>query len=547
MSSIRSPRARRLCLNLEPLESREVLSGVQPGALAQLLLVQLNDARANPAAYGAAIGVDLTNVAPSQPLAWDTRLIQGALGHSQDMSDRNYFGHTTPEGVDPGGRIAAVGYAAASWGESIAAGYTTTADALAGLITDTGIADLGHRRHLLAIDSVFQGQNAVGIGIVQNGAGAYKDYYTIDTALGIDPRPYLTGVVYADLNGNGKYDLGEGLGGVTINVQGAGSTTTFDAGGYSLQLNPGTYTVSFSGGGLKAAVTQTVTVGASNYRLDIPSGSGGASQAAGDPATSLWLTQQYQSLLGRTPGTADFNYWFGVLAGGATRDQVAAAITTSAEHVNYDNGRWISQVYPGLLGRSAGANDLNYWVDVLNAGATRQAVVGAITQSVEYRRFDGQQWLPQVYQQLLGRAPKPADDAYWLNVLAAGATHEQVIDNIVISPEYVSKLPSQPAAWVDQVYQQLLGRHAAAADLNYWMGVLNARASKADLALQIMQSPEYQGDAWRGWISRLYPELLGRNAGSADLGYWASVWQSGATQAAALNAILNSPEYRSRA
>jgi hypothetical protein len=511
------------------------------------MLVQLNAVRANPAAYGAAIGVDLSNVAPSQPLAWDTRLIQGALGHSQDMSARNYFAHDTPEGVGPGARIAAVGYAALSWGESIAAGYATTSDALAGLIIDTGVPDVGHRHHLLAMDPVFQGQNAVGIGIVQNGAGAYKDYYTIDTALGTDPRPYLTGVVYADLNGNGKYDLGEGLGGVTVTVQGVGSTTTFDAGGYSLQVNPGAYTVTFSGGGLSAPVTRAVTVGATNVELEITSGSGTASQAAGDPATSLWLTQQYQTLLGRAPGTADFNYWLGKLVSGATRDQVAAAIAASPEHATYDNSHWLAQIYPSLLGRSAGASDLNYWTGVLNGGAARQAAVGSIMQSVEHRRFDGQQWLPLIYQQLLGRAPKPADDAYWLNVLAAGATREQVIANMVISPEYLSKLSNQSSAWVDQVYQQLLGRHAGAGDLNYWLNVLNTGTSKADVATQIMQSPEYQGDAWRGWISQLYPQLLGRGAGGADLNYWASVWQSGATQAAALDAILNSPEFRARA
>jgi hypothetical protein len=407
------------------------------------------------------------------------------------------------------------------------------------------VPDLGHRRHLLAIDAAFRDQNAAGVGIVQNGSGTYQDYYTIDTAQGTDTRPYLTGVVYDDLNGNGKYDIGEGLGGVTVTAQGGGSTTTFDAGGYSLQLNPGTYTVTFSGGGLPASVSQTVSVGAANYRLNLTSGS--VSQAAGNPATSAWLTQEYQTLLGRAPGTADFNYWLGVLNAGATRDQVAAAITASPEHVRFDNSQWVTQIYPGLSGRPAGANDLNYWLGVLGSGASRQDVVGSVMQSVAYRRFDGAQWLPQVYQQLLGRAPRPADYTYWLDVLAAGATHDQVIANIVVSPEYLGRLPNQPSAWLDQVYVQLLGRHAGAGDLNYWLGVLNGGAAKSDVAQQIMQSNEYQGDAWRSWVTRLYAHLLGRNAGGADLGYWTGVWQAGASPAAALNAILNSPEFRSRA
>jgi uncharacterized protein YkwD len=532
---------------LEELEARHVLSGVAPTAVEQLLLEELNDARANPPAYGAAIGVDLSKVAPAQPLAWDPLLIQAALGHSQDMSTSNYFAHVTPEGVDPGGRIAAAGYGATSWGESIAAGYTSPAAALAGLITDSGVPDLGHRRHLLAIDANFREQNAVGIGIVLNGSGTYQDYYTIDTAEGGDTRPYLTGVVYDDLNGNGKYDIGEGLGGVTVTVQGAGSTTTFDTGGYSLQLNAGTYTVTFSGGGLPASVTESVSVGATNYRLDLTSAAAKVSQAAGDPATSAWLTQEYQTLLGRAPATADFNYWLGLLQNGGTEAQVAAAITASPEHVRFDNSQWIAQIYPGLVGRPAGANDLNYWLGVLQGGAARQDVVGAIMQSVAYRRFDGSQWLPQIYQQFLGRAPKPADYTYWLGMLGAGTTHDQVIASIVVSPEYLSHLANQPSAWLDQVYVQLLGRHAGSGDLTYWLGVLNSGTSESGVAQQIMQSTEYQGSAWRNWIARLYSELLGRNAASADLNYWMSAWQAGASPAGALTAILNSPEFRSRA
>jgi uncharacterized protein YkwD len=532
-------------LHLELLEDRRVLSGIPPTAVEQLMLEQLNDARANPAAYGASIGLDLSGVAPSQPLAWDPRLIQAALGHSQDMNDRNYFSHVTPDGIDPGARIAAAGFAASSYGESIAAGYATPDAALSALIIDNGVSNLGHRRHLLAIDAVFRDQNAVGIGIVQNGSGTYQDYYTIDTALGADTRPFLTGVVYTDANHNGKYDIGEGLGGVTVTVQGAGSVTTFDTGGYSLQVNPGTYTVTFSGGGLGAPVTQTVSIGAGNYRLNVtPGGTSQASAPVGTPdANTTWLTQTYQSLLGRSPGPNDLAYWLGQLQSGVSRDAVVATIQGSPEFQRTDNSRWLAQIYPSTIGRSAGANDLNYWLGVLGQGASRQDVVGAMMNSVEYRRFDGSQWLPGTYQTLLGRAPKDADFAYWLNVLGSGATHDQVIANIVSSAEFAAHAGGQSAGWVDLAYVDLLSRHAGPGDLNYWLGVLSG-TDRATAALQMMQSAEYQASAWRGWITQLYANLLGRNPGSTDLAYWMGVWQAGGTQAAVLTIFLNSPEYR---
>src|SRR5436309_4048200 len=112
MGSCRSRLAvRRTPLALEQLEIRQLLSGFQPTAVEQLFLEQLNDARANPAAYGASIGLDLSAVAPSQPLAFNTDLVESARLHSQDMNNRAYFAHNTPEGIDPGQRMSAAGFA----------------------------------------------------------------------------------------------------------------------------------------------------------------------------------------------------------------------------------------------------------------------------------------------------------------------------------------------------------------------------------------------------------------------------------------------------
>src|ERR1700681_3364044 len=102
-----SARFRRFLPRLEELEDRTVPSGLAPTAVEQLFLEQLNDARANPAAYGASIGVDLSGVAPAPPLAFNPLLIEAARLHSQDMNTQGYFDHTTPQGVDPGSRIAA--------------------------------------------------------------------------------------------------------------------------------------------------------------------------------------------------------------------------------------------------------------------------------------------------------------------------------------------------------------------------------------------------------------------------------------------------------
>src|SRR5690242_14751467 len=101
-SAVRTPRTR---LQVEQLETRLTPSTLQPTAIEQEFLERLNDARANPAAYGQMIGLNLSGIAPSQPLAFNLSLVAAARGHSLDMAARNYFAHVTPGGITPTQRI----------------------------------------------------------------------------------------------------------------------------------------------------------------------------------------------------------------------------------------------------------------------------------------------------------------------------------------------------------------------------------------------------------------------------------------------------------
>ncbi|HYT93948.1 MAG TPA: DUF4214 domain-containing protein [Gemmataceae bacterium] len=533
MSAIRSPRPLRYRPQVEHLESREVLStAYDPTAVEQVFLERLNDARANPAAYGASIGLDLSGVAASQPLAFDLRLMQSSLLHSQDMNAQNYFGHTDPSGAGPGDRIVAAGFPATSWRESIAAGYQTPDAALRALIIDQGQSDLGHRRHLLAIDATFRGQNLVGIGIVQNGSGSYQNYYTIDTGSLADTRPYLTGVVYNDTNHNNLYDAGEGLGGVTVMVQGVGSTTTFGSGAYNLQLDPGTYTVTFNGGGLAAPIARTVSVGAINYRLTITADSATASQP-GTPAASTTPSTTVSATLPATDSTP-------------TTDSTKPAVAPWPTPPSDPNQAWLFNLYQGLLNRTPGAGDYSFWLGTLQQGATRADVTAAIMQSPEYHFKEGSKWLPEIYQTLLNRAPGPKDFSYWLNVLGNGASHSEVVANIVMSQEYQQGTGGQPAVWLDKVYQHLLFRHTGPVDQAYWLGVIAGGASYVDVALQMMQSTESHLAEDRRWLTQLYRDILGREATSNDLTTWLTAIQAGATRSGIVAVVLGSPEFQQR-
>jgi uncharacterized protein YkwD len=99
----------------------------------------------------------LTNVERAKAgcgaLRIDARLTTAARLHSQDMVDRGYFSHTSPDGEGPGDRAEAAGYP--SWsGENIAAGYPTPTAVVRGWMSSDG-----HRANILNCSS-----KATGVG-----------------------------------------------------------------------------------------------------------------------------------------------------------------------------------------------------------------------------------------------------------------------------------------------------------------------------------------------------------------------------------------------
>ncbi len=301
-----------------------MLSGYSPTDIEQLYLEELDDARFNPVAYGDSVGLDLSGVAPSQPLAMNPLLVESARLHSQDMIAQNYFSHTTPQGVGPEQRIQATGFDPTGYAESIESNTNPTASntpfpadyaatdtlqSLSDLIIDQGVPDLGHRVMLLDIGGQLVADRQIGIGIASQdtptGAFIYRQTdTTIDMASASDTNPFITGVVFEDATGNGEYQPGEGLGGVTISVSNVGTTATLDAGGYSIQVPPGIYSVTASGGGLSSPITRTVVVQDQNMRLNFDEDPNGASLTAAPNGSASGLLGSFAPMeSGDTPSS----------------------------------------------------------------------------------------------------------------------------------------------------------------------------------------------------------------------------------------------------
>lgn len=71
-------------------------------------------------------------------LAWNASVTAVAQAHSVDMMDRDYFSHTSPDGLSPFDRLAEAGIAYSGAAENIAYGYATPEAVLAAWLGSTG-------------------------------------------------------------------------------------------------------------------------------------------------------------------------------------------------------------------------------------------------------------------------------------------------------------------------------------------------------------------------------------------------------------------------
>lgn len=463
---------------------------INPTQYEQLMLELINWARANPGAQASRFGIDLNaslapgtiSASPKQPLAFNAELINAARGHSDWMLAADVFSHTGVNGSSPGDRMADAGYVFANgwgWGENIAWGGTTgtvniggeTYEAHEGLFRSAG-----HRVNLMDPNFV-----EIGIGIREGQFVAsgtpYNAAMTTQNFAYSGDKNFLTGVVINDQNGNQYYDLGEGVGGASIiatGTSGTFSTTTWDAGGYNLQLPSGSYTVTFSYGGKQA--TSNVSIGSDNVKVD------------------MTLAQMGASAGGSTAGNDN-------LSGTSGNDTIAALagndrIQASGGSDRVDGGSGLdTMVYGG--GRSTFRVDTGAELKVQKPGGGTDTLI-----SIERLEFsdgtlafdlDGNAGMAyRIYQAAFDRTPDPLGLSYWVDAMDNGLNLYQVASGFIGSAEFASVYGSNVSnsALVEKLYQNILGRDGEPAGIAYWESALNGGTGRDVVLAGFSESPE---------------------------------------------------------
>lgn len=232
----------------------------------QLMLELHNRARKDPLAEATRLGLDLqdgiiTNLTTMPPLAMNRELCITTDLYSETMYNFSTLGHDV-DGTTFLERATANNYTGQVVGENVAGSFNLNW-LYPTLMEDSGWENYGEPMHREFILGIPYFNSEIGIGNYQGGY--------CDILYGKSSIVYLLGVVYNDTNNNSFYDVGEGIGDVTITPShGDYYTVTGEAGGYSLPITVnGTITLNACSSINNLNITKEVAVSTTGDNIKI--------------------------------------------------------------------------------------------------------------------------------------------------------------------------------------------------------------------------------------------------------------------------------------
>ena len=232
---------------------------------------------------------EFSALVPRPPLAMNALLTDAARLHTQFLFETATQQHTGRNGSKLIDRADAAGYNWSSLGENVFSYARDTFYSHDGFQVDWGgngaggmQEGRGHRVNIQdetpepGINPDVGINREVGIGVVLgsntvDSKTVGPHLVTQDFGTDGNDTPFVTGVAYHDLNANNFYDLGEGIGGLTVNVEGASfHAITSNSGGYAVPV-PSTATaraVTFTGLGANGSFNIAVTSDEANVKVD---------------------------------------------------------------------------------------------------------------------------------------------------------------------------------------------------------------------------------------------------------------------------------------
>jgi hypothetical protein len=163
-------------------------------------------------------------------------------------------------------------------------------------------------------------------------------------------------------------------------------------------------------------------------------------------------------------------------------------------------------------------------------------VVGGTGILVDQSLNNGRAFVQTLYNELLGRTGTLAELDPWVNLLNTQG-QEAVANGIGKSPEALGRV-------VDQLYLRFLGRQSDAGGRNGWISFLTGGGTLEAVEQLFLTSPEYVSHISTDYVQSLYLNILGRPGSPDELAVWNNNIQNVGGLPGIARAFVASPENR---
>jgi hypothetical protein len=217
---------------------------------------------------------------------------------------------------------------------------------------------------------------------------------------------------------------------------------------------------------------------------------------------------------------------------------VAFAMGTSVFATD-PNAKFITQSYEDVLGRAANRFEYNMWLNFVDTGGSRAQFAGILTSSAEYKNKLVEGW----YLQYLRREPTSTELMFGTQMLVNGATDKQERAMIIGTDEYFQNAGGDNQAFLYDLYADLLGRAPTPAETNAIIAVLVTNGIigvlRTNAALLVENSAEFD----QREIIAIYRQFLRRTPSSSELTFGTQWLVLGVPEESEVDQLIGTDEY----
>ena len=203
-------------------------------------------------------------------------------------------------------------------------------------------------------------------------------------------------------------------------------------------------------------------------------------------AHQVEIVRLFYLLKERMPTATELQSWSAFLNGDSQTDSLVA----QGYPAGLADSDYVRAAFNGFLCRDADTEALDAFTAGLAAGTiSHGSLVDAILNSVEFNACVAP--VSRLYLAAFQRVPDQSGLFNWVNYARAGSSLDSVAATFAASQEFTDRYAaSNDTDYVNQLYQNVLGRAPDSAGLAYWVGLLSAGSTRGQVLAGIAQSQE---------------------------------------------------------